>query len=274
MRLPRAEISSPRDLETILLFPAERDHLAVYLGDVANVELVNSPSTIHRDRQQRIVEVSGNIAGDETLGEVTAEIERRLEGFQVPEGYTLYDGGDSVTLKKSERLAKILLALALFLVLVVMAVQYESLRNPVVILLGVPFAAIGVAAGIVAFQMPISMPLWLGMIMLAGIVVNNAIVLIEYVEIERERGIRMDEAILSAGRLRLRPILMTTLTTVAGMTPLAIGLGEGAEMLQPLAIVIVCGLSFSTLVSLLLIPVIYRVFARGDRRASRRRRGP
>ncbi|MDH3316964.1 MAG: efflux RND transporter permease subunit [Gammaproteobacteria bacterium] len=265
VRLPRAELSSPRDLETILLFPAARDHLSVYLGDIASVELVNSPSTIFRDRQQRIVEVSGNIAGDETLGEVTAEIARRLKDFELPEGYTLYDGGDSTTLKKSERLAEILLALALFLVLVVMAVQYESLRNPVVILLGVPFAAIGVAAAVVGFDMPISMPLWLGMIMLAGIVVNNSIVLIEYVEIERERGMRMEQAILSAGRLRLRPILMTTLTTVAGMTPLAIGWGEGAEMLQPLAIVMVCGLSFSTLVSLLMVPVIYRILGRGDR---------
>lgn len=264
VRLPRTEMSSPRDLETILLFPAASDHLAVFLGDVASVELVNSPSTIRRDRQQRIVEVNGNISGDATLGEVSAEIERRLANFELPDGYTLYDGGDALTLKKSERLARMLLALALFLVLVVMAVQYESLRNPVVILLGVPFAAIGVAAGVVGFEMPISMPLWLGMIMLAGIVVNNAIVLIEYVEIERERGMSMEKAILSAGRIRLRPILMTTMTTVAGMTPLAVGLGEGSEMLQPLAIVVVCGLSFSTLVSLVLVPVIYRVLGRRD----------
>jgi multidrug efflux pump subunit AcrB len=104
------------------------------------------------------------------------------------------------------------------------------------------------------------MPLWLGMIMLAGIVVNNAIVLVEYIEIERERGTGLDAAIVEAGRLRLRPILMTTLTTVMGMAPLAIGIGEGAELLQPLAITMVWGLSFSTLVTLFLLPSIYRVF--------------
>jgi multidrug efflux pump subunit AcrB len=103
------------------------------------------------------------------------------------------------------------------------------------------------------------MPVWLGMIMLAGIVVNNAIVLVEYIEIMRERGSALREAILKAARLRLRPILMTTLTTVVGMLPLAIGLGEGSEMLSPLAIAIVSGLSFSMLVSLVLVPVIYEL---------------
>jgi multidrug efflux pump subunit AcrB len=103
------------------------------------------------------------------------------------------------------------------------------------------------------------MPVWLGMIMLAGIVVNNAIVLVEYIEIMRERGSSIREAILQAAQLRLRPILMTTLTTVVGMLPLAIGLGEGSEMLQPLAVTIVAGLSFSMLVSLLLVPVLYEL---------------
>ena len=107
--------------------------------------------------------------------------------------------------------------------------------------------------------LPMSMPVKLGMIMLAGIVVNNAIVLVEYVEIVRERGRSIREAILEAARLRLRPILMTTLTTVVGMLPLAIGIGEGSEMLRPLAVTIVAGLSFSMLVSLLLVPVLYEL---------------
>ena len=104
-----------------------------------------------------------------------------------------------------------------------------------------------------------SMPVWLGMIMLAGIVVNNTIVLVEYIEIVRERGRNIRDAILEAARLRLRPILMTTLTTVFGMMPLAIGIGEGAEMLRPLAVTIVSGLSFSMLVSLVLVPVMYEL---------------
>jgi multidrug efflux pump subunit AcrB len=140
-----------------------------------------------------------------------------------------------------------------------MSVQYESLRNPLVILLSIPFTAIGVAAGIHWMSIPISMPVWLGLIMLAGIVVNNAIVLVEQIEVERDRGQELMDAIVEGARLRLRPILMTSLTTVAGMTPLAIGFGEGSEMLQPLAVVIVYGLSFSMLVSLLLVPSVYRM---------------
>jgi len=139
----------------------------------------------------------------------------------------------------------------------VLAVQYESLRNPAIIMLGVPFALIGVVIGLLAARLPLSMPVWLGIIMLIGVVVNNAIVLVEYVEILRRRGGALVESIIEAARLRLRPILMTTLTTVVGMSPLALGLGEGAEMLQPLAVCMVFGLLFSMLVSLLLIPSLY-----------------
>ncbi|NNG14619.1 MAG: efflux RND transporter permease subunit [Gammaproteobacteria bacterium] len=169
----------------------------------------------------------------------------------------MYDGGSKQALQEGKQLSSMLLALALFLVLVVMAVQYESLKNPLIILISVPFATIGVAIGLFVTDLPISMPVALGLIMLAGIVVNNAIVLVEYIELKRADGHELLDAVLTAARLRLRPILMTTLTTVVGMLPLALKLGEGAEMLQPLAVTIVSGLSFSLLVSLFLIPVIY-----------------
>jgi multidrug efflux pump subunit AcrB len=162
----------------------------------------------------------------------------------------------------------VLLGLALFLVFVVMAIQYESLRNPLVILLCVPFSLIGVAVGLWASGMPISMPVWLGMIMLAGIVVNNSIVFVEYIEIVRDRGAALTDAILEAARLRLRPILMTTLTTVVGMAPLAIGVGDGAELLQPLAVTIVAGLMFSMFLSLLLLPAVYLLLHRPRPRAA------
>jgi len=142
----------------------------------------------------------------------------------------------------------------------VLAVQYESLRNPFVILLSVPFAAIGVAIGLTLLELPLSMPVWLGMIMLAGIVVNNAIVLVEYIELARGRGLGVTPAIVEAARLRLRPILMTTLTTACGMLPLALGLGEGAEMLRPLAVTLIAGLLVSLVVTLALIPIVYRLF--------------
>jgi multidrug efflux pump subunit AcrB len=138
-----------------------------------------------------------------------------------------------------------------------MAVQYESLRNPIIIMLSVPFALTGVVLGLQWAALPVSMPVWLGLIMLAGIVVNNAIVLVEFIELQRAAGLERNAAILEAARLRLRPILMTTLTTVVGMLPLALAWGEGSEMLQPLAVTMVAGLSYSTLVSLVLVPLVY-----------------
>jgi multidrug efflux pump subunit AcrB len=261
VRLPRDQVRSADAIGSVLLFPARAGASPVHLRDVATLDLVNTPSNLRRDRQQRIIEVSASIGPESTLGEVNEEVWRRLQGIPLADGYAFYDGGEADALNRSENLMRWLLALALFLVLVVLAVQYESLRNPLVILASVPFAAIGVAIAVLTLELPLSMPLWLGMVMLAGIVVNNAIVLVEYVEIARTRGLAVNLALVEAARIRLRPILMTTLTTVVGMTPLAAGFGEGAEMLQPLAITIVSGLSFSTLVSLLLVPAMYRIFA-------------
>ena len=259
VRLPREDATSLQDLEGVLLFPAQDGKPPVYVSDVTNIKLHAAPSEILRDRQQRIVEVSASIATDETtLGEVMQDVNKHLAGFKLPTGYAYYDGGSFQTLKENQKLSMILLGLALFLVFVVMAVQYESLRNPIVIMLSVPLAGIGVAIGMYVTGLTMSMPIKLGMIMLAGIVVNNSIVLVEYIEIMREKGLAIQEAILEAARLRLRPIMMTTLTTVVGMAPLAIKLGEGAEMLQPLAVTIVSGLSFSLLVSLMIVPLTYQ----------------
>ena len=257
LRLPHVAAANLQDMESILLFPATEKRPPVHLGDVAAVKLVRSPASIMRDNQLRIVEVSASIDEGATLGGVMKKIDKALIGLNLPQGYNLYEGGARKALQEGQQLSRILLALALFLVFVVMAVQYESLLNPLVIILSVPFAAIGVAIGIHLADMPLSMPIWLGMIMLAGIVVNNAIVLVEYIEIVRSRGIEKKAAIIEAARIRLRPILMTSLTTVVGMIPLALGLGEGAEMLQPLAVTIVSGLTFSMLVSLILVPVMY-----------------
>ncbi|MEM7252323.1 MAG: efflux RND transporter permease subunit [Pseudomonadota bacterium] len=269
LRLPIGTLRAPGDVERILLFPSGEGQRPTYLGEVARVDLVDAPAEIRRDRQQRIVEVSASLDDGFTLGEALAAIEGVIAALELPDGYSIYDGGASEALNQGKQLAGVLLGLALFLVLVVMAVQYESLRNPVIILLGVPFSLIGVALALVWFDIPISMPLWLGMIMLTGIVVNNAIVLVEYVELAREKGRSKRAALVEAGRLRLRPILMTTITTAVGMLPLAIGIGEGAEMLKPLAITVVCGLSFSMLVTLLVIPAVYLMLGRRDARAGR-----
>jgi len=257
LRLPKVETSNPQDLESVLLFAGTAGRAPVYLGNVADIRLIKSPANITRDNQMRIVEISASLADDASLGEVFRDIDSALASVTLPQGYNMYEGGARQALEEGRRLALILISLALFLVFVVMAVQYESLRNPVVIMLSVPFSLIGVALGVDLMDLQFSMPVKLGLIMLAGIVVNNSIVLVEYIEIVRARGVSKQEAIIDAARLRLRPILMTTLTTVVGMLPLALGWGEGAEMLQPLAVTIVTGLSFSMIVSLLIVPSIY-----------------
>jgi multidrug efflux pump subunit AcrB len=255
LRIPRRALPSTEELEN--LYIGLQQDSPIRLRDVARLQLALTPNRIKRDNQRRIVEISATLAKGLSPDEVMDRIEARLADFPLPEGYTLYEGGLRQSLQEGRQLGYLLLALALFLVYVVMAVQYESLRNPLVIMLGIPFAGIGVVATLLLFGVELSMTVWLGLIMLAGIVVNNAIVLVEQIEIERETGDSLLPAVIRAARIRLRPILMTTLTTATGMLPLALGLGEGSEMLQPLAIVIVSGLLFSMLVSLLVIPALY-----------------
>lgn len=289
LRLPPSSINSPDDIGMVIV--GMNEGRPVRLSEVAQIDLAVAPATIMRDNQRRIVEVSASLVPDASLGSVLEDIAAQLSDVNLPEGYNLYDGGLGKTLQQGEAVVIGLLLLAVFLVFVVMAIQYESLLNPIVIIFSVLFASIGVVIGLIAFglpdwihgafdwlmgnrsglpdlkTLPVTIPVWLGMIMLAGIVVNNAIVLVEQIEIEREQGKQIREAIIFAAQLRLRPILMTTLTTVAGMLPLAIGLGRGSEMLQPLALVIVWGLSFSVLVTLALVPTVYDVLHRGRTQA-------
>jgi len=258
MRPAYTEFNSVDELRDIILTETEQG--LVYLSDVAKLQFIPAPDSIFRDNQQRVVEISAGIKDHFTLAEASAAIKASMADVNLPAGYALYRSGAFNELYQSRRLSMVMLATALFLVFVVMAVQYESLTNPLIILLSVPLVAIGVALGIHITEIPLSMPVWLGMIMLAGLVVNNAIVLIEYIEIQKQHSASLLEAIVEAAQLRLRPILMTTLTTVVGMLPLAMNWGDGAELLQPLAITIVSGLSFSVLVSLLLVPGIYLLF--------------
>ncbi len=157
--------------------------------------------------------------------------------------------------------------LAVFLVFVVMALQYESVINPLVIILAIPLSLIGVGFALWLTNTPLSAPVLLGVILLAGIVVNNAILLVEYVEeYRREGGASLEEAVIDAGAVRLRPILMTTLTTLFGMLPLAIGVGSGSELMRPLAIAVVGGLTVSTLLTLFVVPSAYVLAQRGGAR--------
>jgi multidrug efflux pump subunit AcrB len=259
MRLPRINSYNPNALQNLMV--DYKNNNAIRLGDVAHITRAPTASYIVRNQQQRIVQISASFDVEADRSMVLEKAMSRLSELALPEGYVLYDNDTNKTLEEGQQTGLVVLFLAIFLVLVVMAVQYESLLNPLIIMICIPFAATGVAIGLfVNPGMSLSMPVWLGLIMLTGIVVNNAIVLVEQIEIERLKTSLLHDAIKNAASLRLRPILMTTLTTVFGMMPLAIGLGEGSEMLQPLAFVIVWGLSFSVFVSLILVPSLYSLF--------------
>jgi multidrug efflux pump subunit AcrB len=261
IRLPHAASHDPNALENLMV--AYKNNNAIRLGDIATISRAPTASSIVRSQQQRIVEISATYDVDADHSKVLKTAMDKLSALQLPEGYVLYDNDTNKTLEESQENGLLLLFLAIFLVFVVMAVQYESMLNPLIIIISIPYAAIGVAVGLLTNpDMSLSMPVWLGLIMLTGIVVNNAIVLVEQIEIEREKTGLLKESVTKAAGLRLRPILMTTLTTVFGMLPLAIGFGEGSEMLQPLAFVIVWGLSFSLLVSLILVPSLYSLLHR------------
>ncbi|MBU9712563.1 efflux RND transporter permease subunit [Evansella tamaricis] len=228
----------------------------VTLSTVANFVQAAGPTTINRQNQTRGVSISGDIM-DRDLGSVIADIEAELNQYIFPEGYDYNTGGEYETMMEAFTDLALALALAIFLVYAVMAFQFEKVLYPFIVMFSLPATFIGIIAGFLITGRALSAPAFIGIIMLAGIVVNNAIVLVDYINKLRDRGMSLEEAIMEAGPTRLRPILMTMLTTVLAMVPLAIGIGEGAELQAPMATVIVFGLSFSTFITLVLVPVIY-----------------
>ncbi len=226
------------------------------LKEVAEIVEIKGPAKIQREDQRRQVTVGSDIVGRD-LGSITTDIQAEIDKLNIPEGYIVEIGGQVKEMTDAFGDLQYALILAVFLVYMVMAVQFEAVTYPFIIMFSMPATFIGIIVGLVLLGHPLSIPAFIGIIVLAGIVVNNAIVLIDYVNILRKRGMNREEAILKAGPNRLRPILMTTLTTILGLVPLMLGIGEGAETQAPMATVVIFGLSFSTLVTLILVPVIY-----------------
>ncbi|MBO8173122.1 MAG: efflux RND transporter permease subunit [Bacillaceae bacterium] len=216
------------------------------------------PDMIKRRNQSREVLVSGDIQGRD-LNSVITDIKERLKGISIPDGYTIDYGGLSKEMAESFSSLTLALVLAIVLVYMIMASQFESLLYPFIIMFSLPPTLIGVIVGLALTGRALSVPAFIGMIILAGVVVNNAIVLVDYINTLRKQGMSRDEAIKKAGPVRLRPILMTALTTILALIPMTLGIGEGSEAQAPLATVVVFGLSFSTLITLVLVPVIYTI---------------
>ncbi len=239
----------------------------VPITDVAEIVFNNAPSQIERSDGDYRVQVTAQTATDASATQLTNQILQRVQQMDLPDGVEIEAGGSYQTM--NEEFSKIYeaLAIAIFLVFVVMAVQFESSKFSLVVMLSVPFSMTGAFLSLIITGMTISMTSLIGLIMLVGIVVNNAIVLIDYTNIlRRERGLGAREAVVYAAPTRLRPIMMTTLTTVLGLLPSAFGLGGNVEMMQSMAVVVIGGLSLSTLVTLILIPTVYLMADGEDRR--------
>lgn len=234
------------------------------LSSVASIEIEDGPSEIRRIDQRQVALITANVEGRD-LGSVAADVERRLAAMNWPEGYTYELGGQNRELQDSYGGLMFALALAVFLVYVVMACQFESIWHPALIMFTVPLAFIGVIYVLDWFDMNVSVIVFIGGIVLAGIVVNSAIILVDYINQLRERGLTKVDAIVQAGTVRFRPIMMTAMTTVLGLIPMALSSGEGAEIRRPMAITVMAGLICATILTLFIIPIVYNFFGGRDR---------
>jgi len=246
------------DVENLIV--AHADGRPIYLKSVAAIEITEGPIEIRRIGQRRAAVISGNLSGRD-MGSVAADVRQRIDGLALPASVTASLSGQEEELQRSYRSLGLAMGLAIFLVYLVMASQFESFLHPFVIIFTLPLGAIGVILALAVTGQTISVVAIIGAVMLAGIVVNNAIVLIDAVNQRRRAGMELAEALVDAGQARLRPILMTSITTIVALLPMAAGIGEGAELRAPLAITVIGGLAVATLLTLVVIPVVYSIFA-------------
>lgn len=261
------------DIENIIVYNSQGR--AIRVGDVGTVVENFAPPAIDREDRQRVVKVSIKMADGVPLGQMVEEVNATLKDYTVPDGVTLNIGGTYEDQQDSFGDMKWLLLLIVLLVFIVMATQFESFVMPFIIMFTILFAFPGVFLALWITNTPLSLIALIGAMMLVGIVVKNGIVMVDYTNLMRERGLPLGEAVVVAGKSRLRPVLMTSLTTILGMLPMALGVGNGSEMWQPMGIAVIGGLLFSTVLTLLAIPAIYSVFIgaglkRKERKAERK----
>ena len=245
------------------------------IGSLVSMEQTQGPVSLEREDQERVITVSGNLANRD-LGSVMREVEAKTRTMELPRDFSISMGGELEEQEKAFNELIVSLLLAIVLVYMVMAAQFESLRDPLIIMFSIPLASIGIVLALLLTNTTFNIQAFIGTILLAGIVVNNAIVLVDCInQLRREEGLSLRESVELGGRRRLRPILMTTLTTVLGLVPMALGLGEGGEVQAPMARVILGGLTTSTLITLVFIPILYTlVEERSERKAHTRQATP
>ena len=240
----------------------EGEKKEIRLSEVAEFEEATGPQTITRDAQSRYMTVSAEIASGYNIGLVSAEIEEKLKDYELPTGYTVEMVGEDETINNAMEQLTLMLVLALAFMYLIMVAQFQSLLSPFIIMFTVPLAFTGGFLGLIAANKEVSVIAMIGFVMLSGIIVNNGIVLVDYTNQLRAEGMEKREALIQAGKDRLRPIVMTALTTILGLSTMAAGMGMGGDMVQPMAIVTIGGLIYGTLLTLFVVPCIYDLLNR------------
>ena len=243
----------------------------IEVGDVAELSVEDSPASIYRDNQQRYMTITAEVEDGAITSNVTRDVEKYIDGYDIPAGITVDVGGESVAVGEYVTDLVKAIALALVLMYLIMVAQFQSLRSPFIVMFTVPLAFTGGFLAIFLCGFDVSVVALLGFLVLSGVVVNNGIVLVDYINRLRKSGMELKEALITAGKVRLRPILMTALTTILAMSTMALGFGEGMEMVQPMAVVAIGGLLYATLMTLFFIPVIYYLMHRPRKKGQRER---
>ncbi|MFV0465060.1 MAG: efflux RND transporter permease subunit [Lachnospiraceae bacterium] len=238
------------------------DDTVVSLNEVADFTEVTTLTVINRDAQERFITVTAGIADGYNVGLVSADISKQLNTFDLPEGYSIKMTGEDEAIADAQSQLYLMLVLALILIYLIMVAQFQSLLSPFIIMFTIPLAFTGGFAALYMTGNEVSVIALIGFVMLAGIIVNNGIVMIDYMNRLRRSGMERKEAIITASQTRLRPILMTAMTTILAMSAMALGVGKGSEMMQPMAIVTIGGLVYGTLLTLIVEPCLYDAFTR------------
>jgi len=239
---------------------SDGDEETIKITDIATFEEGISMNAINREGQTRYISVTAGIDGEHNVTLVSNELKEKLETFELPEGYTIEMAGEDEMIMDAMEQLFLMMLLAIIFIYMVMVAQFQSLKSPFIIMFTIPLAFTGGFAALFITGYEVSVIAMIGFVMLAGIIVNNGIVMVDFINQLRREGMPKKEAIVEAGRARLRPILMTALTTILSMIPMAMGMGEGSEMMQPMAITMSGGLIYGTLLTLIVVPCIYDIF--------------
>jgi len=264
VQLKESDRRSIEDIKNV--FITTRTGQTIALGNIAAVSLRGGPQVIQRKNQQRIVKVEADYFG-RSLGDITGDIRGVLAGTSLPDDVTVKIAGNSEQIAESFRSLFIALLLAIALIYLVMVAQFESFLMPFIIMFSIPFALVGVVWALFLSGISFSVMAFIGLILVTGVAVKNAIVLVDFINILRSRGTGLEEAIKEAGRSRLRPILMTSLTTILGLMPIVLSGGEGSTFWKPMAVTVIGGLVVSVTITLIFVPTLYYAI---ERRLARR----